>query len=130
LPPRTNHCAADATANCGSGRSGLTLDPYGNILPCVALRRPAGNILETDDLESLWRTSPVLNGVRDLAVDARQKLDKHENGKYFTFCMGVAETQTGDPLAIYPQAEINAKAVRRHYDLLQIEDATTGQKTA
>ena len=62
--------------------------------------------------------------------EARQELDKHENGKYFTFCMGVAETQTGDALAMYPQAEINAKAVRRHYELLQIEDANSGQKTA
>ena len=49
LPPRTNHCAADgAEANCGTGRSGFTIDPYGNILPCVAFRRPVANILEID----------------------------------------------------------------------------------
>ena len=121
VPPRANHCASEgATAVCGSARGGFTLDPYGNILPCVAFRKPAGNILEVQNLDQIWRTSPVLNKVRDLAVEARTKLDQHEDGPYFTFCMGVAENQTGDPLGLYPQAEVNAKAVRRAYDLLQI----------
>jgi MoaA/NifB/PqqE/SkfB family radical SAM enzyme len=121
LPPKSNHCASDrAEAVCGSGRSGFTLDPYGNIFPCVAFRRKVANILEIDGLHQIWRSSPVLGDVRDLAVEARQRLDRHENGPYFTFCMGVAEHQTGDPLALYPQAEINASAVRRAYDLLGI----------
>ena len=130
LPPKTNHCASDgATANCGTGRSGFTLDPYGNILPCVAFRRKIANILEIDSLQQIWRTSPVLQEVRGLAVQARERLDEHENGAYFTFCLGVAETQLGDPLAIYPQADINAKAVKRAYTLLQIGEAVT-QKSA
>jgi MoaA/NifB/PqqE/SkfB family radical SAM enzyme len=130
LPPRANHCAADgAEANCGTGRSGFTLDPYGNILPCVAFRRPVANILEIDSLEQVWGSSPVLTEVRDLAVDARRRLNQHENGRYFQFCLGVAEKQVGDPLALYPQAEINAGAVRRAYDLLQIGGATE-RKTA
>lgn len=126
LPPRANHCAADSTANCGTGRAGFTIDPYGNILPCVALRREVANILEIDDLKSVWVNSPVLQEVRDLSVEAREKLDEHPDGRYFTFCLGVAETQVGDPLGMYPQAEINAKAVRRHYDLLKIENAEAG----
>ncbi len=121
LPPRANHCASDTDeAVCGSGRSGFTLDPYGNVFPCVAFRRKAANILEIDSLEQIWRRSPVLGEVRDLAVQARRKLDGHEDGPYFTFCMGVAEKQVGGPLEMYPQAEINAKAVRHAYDLLQI----------
>ena len=130
LPPRQNHCAAEGGANCGTGRSGFTVDPYGNVLPCVAFRRKAANILEIESLDSIWRTSPVLNQVRDLAVEARRKLDEHPEGPYFTFCLGVAENQTGDPLAIYPQAEINARAVRRHYDLLQIQEPGPRAKSA
>ena len=123
LPPRTNHCASDgATANCGTGRSGFTIDPYGNILPCVAFRRAVANILEINSLNDIWGTSPVLNEVRDLAVGAREKLNGLEGGQYFQFCLGVAEKQVGDPLGIYPQAEINAKAVKRSYELLQIGD--------
>jgi MoaA/NifB/PqqE/SkfB family radical SAM enzyme len=121
-PPRANHCASDGSANCGTGRAGFTIDPYGNILPCVAFRRKVANILEVDDLRPLWDSSPVLNEVRDLSVQARQVLDARPqgDGQYFTFCLGVAELQTGSPLGIYPQAEINAKAVRRNYELLQI----------
>jgi MoaA/NifB/PqqE/SkfB family radical SAM enzyme len=130
LPPRANHCASEGGANCGTGRSGFTIDPYGNILPCVAFRRSAGNILVLEKLSEAWEDSPVLKEARDLAVEVRNKLDEHENGRYFTFCLGVAETQKGDPLAMYPQAELNAKAVRRHYELLQIEDPKPDAKSA
>ena len=130
LPPRANHCASEGGANCGTARSGFTIDPYGNILPCVAFRRSAGNLTEVDSLAELWHHSPVLNEVRDLSVNVRKQLDDHEDGKYFTFCLGVADVQTGDPAGMYPQAEINAKAVRRHYELLQIRDPEKDAKTA
>jgi MoaA/NifB/PqqE/SkfB family radical SAM enzyme len=129
-PPRANHCAGDTQANCGTARGGFTIDPYGNILPCVAFRRSAGNILEIDSFEEVWRTSPVLEEVRDLAVEAREKLDEHPDGAYFQFCLGVAESQTGDPLRVYPQAEINAKAVRRNYELLQIGESQVRRNSA
>jgi MoaA/NifB/PqqE/SkfB family radical SAM enzyme len=121
LPPRQNHCAAPgAEANCGTGRSGFTIDPYGDILPCVAFRRKIANIMEIDSLNAIWGGSPVLNEVRDLAVEARTRLNEREDGKYFTFCLGVAEKQVGDPLGVYPQAELNARSIRRSYELLQI----------
>lgn len=129
-PPKKNHCASEGSeANCGTGRSGFTIDPYGNILPCVALRRTVANILEIDSFEEVWTTSPVLAEVRDLAVKARDTLNKHELGEYVQFCPGVAETQTGDPLALYEQAAVNARSIKRAYELLQIEDPE-GQKTA
>ncbi|MDH3584854.1 MAG: radical SAM protein, partial [Phycisphaerae bacterium] len=90
-PPKGNHCASDGTANCGTGRSGLTIDPYGNLLPCVAFRRHVANVLEVDDLKTLWYQSPVLNEVRDLAVEATHRLAKQADGPFFTgFCLGVA----------------------------------------
>ena len=44
--------------------TGTAIDPYGNILPCVALRRTVANILEIDSFEEVWTTSPVLAEVR------------------------------------------------------------------
>jgi MoaA/NifB/PqqE/SkfB family radical SAM enzyme len=121
LPPRQNHCAAPgAEANCGTGRSGFTIDPYGDILPCVAFRRSIANIQEIDSLHDIWASSPVLNEVRDLSVEARTRLNQRDDGSYFTFCLGVAEKQVGDPLGIYPQAELNAQSIKRSYELLQI----------
>ncbi len=121
LPPRANHCATDGSANCGTGRSGFTIDPYGNLLPCVAFRRKIANVLEIDQIEQVWRQSPVLAEVRDLSVEAKRRIDSMEDGRFLTgFCLGVAETQTGDPLALYPQVKVNARAVERGYQLLQI----------
>ena len=86
-------------------------------------RRSAGNILEIEDLQQLWTHSPVLNEVRDLSRQVQVNLDERKDGQYFMFCMGVAETQTGDPLKMYQQAEVNARGIEQHYQLLQIEDS-------
>jgi MoaA/NifB/PqqE/SkfB family radical SAM enzyme len=131
-PPRGNHCDSDGTAICGTGRSGFTIDPYGNLLPCVALRRKVCNVLEVDDLRQVWTGSPVLREVRDLAMEAPKRLATHPDGPFFTgFCMGVAEKQTGDPHGLYAQAEVNAKAVRRNFELLQIGGGSgKGRKSA
>ena len=78
-------------------------------------------MLEIDDLADVWQTSPVLREVRELAMEATERIAQHPDGKFFPgFCLGVAETQTGDPLGVYPQIEVNAKAVRRNFELLQI----------
>jgi MoaA/NifB/PqqE/SkfB family radical SAM enzyme len=131
-PPRGNHCASDGTAICGTGRSGFTIDPYGNLLPCVAFRRKVANLLEIEDLAEVWSSSPVLKKVRDLAIEAPDHLAGHADGAFFTgFCMGVAESQTGDPMGVYAQAEVNAKAVRRNFELLQIGGGSgKGRKSA
>jgi len=131
-PPKGNHCASDGhTANCGTGRSGFTIDPYGNLLPCVAFRRVAGNVLQIERLQDIWHSSPVLNDVRNLAVEATRRLAAQPDGAFFSgFCLGVAETQCGDPLAIYPQVAVNAKAIRRNYELLKIGQGPGARKTA
>jgi MoaA/NifB/PqqE/SkfB family radical SAM enzyme len=126
-PPRGNHCESDGSANCGTGVSGFTIDPYGNLLPCVAFRRKIANVLEVDSLKPIWAGSPVLKEVRDLNLKAKQQVSRHPDGPYFMgFCLGVAETQTGDPLGMYPQAEVNAKAARRNFELLQIGSGSEG----
>ena len=93
-------------------------------------RRNIGNMLEIDSLEEVWKTSPVLSEVRDMAVGMSKKIAKHKDGAFFSgYCMGLAETQTGDPMEVYPQVELNARAVRRNYELLQIGGAK-GNKSA
>ena len=43
--------------NCGAGTGSLTIDPYGEVLPCVAWRRGLGNIRETSLREKIGRAS-------------------------------------------------------------------------
>ena len=105
-------------AVCGTGRSGLAVDPYGNIYPCVQLRRKVGNIKELGHLKEMWHTSPVLIEVRKTAVDVAQRVLKQAKAgdQCGSFCMGVAELQMGDATALYPQAVKNAEFRKKAYE--------------
>ena len=107
---------APGEAVCGTGRSAFAIDPYGNIFPCVQLRRKAGNIRELASLKDMWRNSPVLIQVRREAVEiAQETLKQAKNGDQCGFCMGVAEVQLGDPKAMYPQIAKNAEYRAKAY---------------
>ena len=107
---------APGEAICGTGRSSLAIDPYGNIYPCVQLRRKAGTIKELKTLRDMWKSSPVLIEVRQKAVEVAEKLKVEKNGGQCGFCMGVAELQTGDLTAIYPQVAQNAQHRAKAYE--------------
>jgi radical SAM protein with 4Fe4S-binding SPASM domain len=102
---------------CGTGRASFAIDPYGNIYPCVAWRRRVANIKEIGSLKEIWQSSPVLIEVRRAAVEVGQTLLKQQNsGSHCNFCLGVADTQTGDPLSYYPQAAKNAGFRKQAYE--------------
>lgn len=48
---------------CGAGASGFTVDPWGNLYPCVQWRVSAGN-LHRESVREIWRQSPTLRAVR------------------------------------------------------------------
>ena len=110
-------------ANCGTGRSTIAIDPYGNIYPCVQWRRSAGNINDVADLRALWTTSPVLEEVRRIALEIpKTTLKTCESGEFCSFCPGVAEVQTGDPRNIYPQVQVNSEIRKqKHSEYLAIK---------
>jgi len=113
-------------ANCGTGRSTVALDPYGNIYPCVQWRRSAGLITEVQDMRALWKESPVLNEVRRIALEIpKTTLKTCESGEFCSFCPGVAEVQTGDPRNIYPQVKMTSEIRKqKHSDFLSIQSKT------
>ena len=47
--------AAARRSACAPGVNGCCLDPYGNVLPCVALRTPMGNIRERS-FQDIWKS--------------------------------------------------------------------------
>jgi len=94
------------------------------------VREALPTTFQIESLKEVWDASPVLSEVRELSISARKMMDEHENAKYLTFCMGTAETQTGNPLALYPQAEINAAGVRRHYEKLVEKEPKKGANSA
>jgi radical SAM protein with 4Fe4S-binding SPASM domain len=113
-------------AVCGTGRSGLAIDPYGNIYPCVQWRRKVANIKDLETLRDMWRTSPVLIDVRKAAVDMAVKLaTEAKSGSHCNFCLGVADLQAGDAMAIYPQAAKNAEFRKEAYEAWKAKTGKT-----
>ncbi len=110
-------CDEPGGAVCGTGRSSLAIDPYGNIYPCVQWRRKVANIKEIASLGDIWHSSTVLNEVRRTAVEIAQKtLKETDVGQFAHFCAGVADVQTGDPKALYPQIRKNAEHRKKAYE--------------
>jgi MoaA/NifB/PqqE/SkfB family radical SAM enzyme len=85
--------------NCGLGRTTLTVDPEGNVFPCMQWRRvPLGNVREVP-LRELWRTSEERVAAAAVARSANDRLVA-EGGALatFPFCPALALQRTGDPL--------------------------------
>jgi MoaA/NifB/PqqE/SkfB family radical SAM enzyme len=94
---------------CGAGSSGVTVDPYGNVLPCVQWRRPVGNLHQAS-IREIWAESQELREVRELTRQAKGVVDGlGELGRGMSFCAGLANAETGDPLALYNSARETAE---------------------
>ncbi|MBW8875435.1 MAG: radical SAM protein [Acidobacteria bacterium] len=90
--------------HCGAGSSGLAVDPFGNIYPCVQWRWPVGN-LHSQSLRQIWQGAAGLAAVRELTTRAKGVVESHgPRGFLLNFCPGAAAAHTGDPLAVYPAA--------------------------
>jgi radical SAM protein with 4Fe4S-binding SPASM domain len=105
----------DNEVNCGTGRTGFMVDPYGNMFPCVQWRtRKFANILEIDSIGDVWHSSPILHDVRRIARDVTMTtLKEVEYGKVCGFCPALAELQTGDASKVYDQARLKGEAIQR-----------------
>jgi radical SAM protein with 4Fe4S-binding SPASM domain len=104
--PVTGKCSAkgDGQKQCGTGSSTLTIDPVGNIVPCVQWRRPVGNV-HRDKLKELWHHSADLQDVRQTSIRAREFVESHgKQGRLMRYCIGEAVSQTGSPVGLYPIA--------------------------
>lgn len=105
--------ASAGGSNCGAGTGSLTVDPYGNVLPCVQWRRPVGNLHE-ESIGSIWRGADRLAEVRALNTAAGAKAAALASDGAVSFCMGLSELETGDPLELAPSAAELRDVVREH----------------
>ncbi len=102
----------DVDKNCGAGSSGVTIDPYGNVLPCVQWRRPVGNLHETS-IGEIWRQSMELRRVRQITAEAKKMVDAEGgDGHLMDFCPGLADVHSGDPLSVYDSAREQVAALK------------------
>ena len=105
--------AAGPKKHCGAGSSGIAVDPYGNVYPCVQWRRPVGN-LHRQTLKEIWFGSRDLDEVRRLTERVKETLAAEGPGaELLNFCPGLAASTSGDPLAIYPGARQRREALEQ-----------------
>jgi radical SAM protein with 4Fe4S-binding SPASM domain len=96
---------------CNSGINIASIDPYGNVNPCVQLRLVAGNLRE-QSFGEIWRESPVMRRMREIAFSELRECQDCELLPYCIRCPGVAYLETGDLLACSRVARMDA-TVRR-----------------
>jgi len=109
--------------NCGAGSSLLTVDPYGNVLPCVQWRRSVGNLHE-QSITDIWESSTGLSEIRRITSAAPDLVAKRHgaDGGLMGFCPGRAELETDNPLADY------AYGIEQMRNLAQVRDEARGKK--
>lgn len=99
--------------NCGAGASGLAVDPFGAVYPCVQWRRPLGN-LHDQSIHEIWTGSKDLDEIRAVNSAARRQIDDlGEEGQGVAHCMGLSEEKTGDPLSLDPEAMRQGEILRQ-----------------
>lgn len=135
LPVQVGRLADDGLApaaaekHCGAGSSGIAIDPYGNVYPCVQWRRPVGNLHERS-IRDIWTGSPALAEIRALTVDAKRMVDGYgADGALLNFCPGNAASWSGDALQVYPAALGRMEAVKQVLHVASAE-VDAGQEPA
>jgi MoaA/NifB/PqqE/SkfB family radical SAM enzyme len=110
---------------CGTGRSGMMVDPYGNVYPCALWFRKLGNVRE-QSVPEIWETSQQLQEVRRIAAEVQKEvIPKLDDGEYMSWCPATAEAMTGDAKQAYRPVLLNAKYMRKAFEskpaLVQID---------
>lgn len=100
---------------CGTGRSGLMVDPYGSVFPCALWFRKLGNVRE-QSITDIWETSQELKKVRQIASDIQKEvMPAQEDAAFMSWCPATAEAMTGDAKQAYRPALLNAKYMKQAY---------------
>jgi MoaA/NifB/PqqE/SkfB family radical SAM enzyme len=96
----TDNLNIDSDFVCGAGISSLTIDPFGNVYPCVAWRRVIGNLWKKS-LKEIWHSKEAEKIIKvNKRAMKRKRVLKILKGEFF--CLGRAEVQYKNPLTIYP----------------------------
>lgn len=70
-------------ALCGAGSTGLSIDPYGNVMPCNAFHESMGNI-RSCSLKEIWNDAPFLKTLSRLSFE--DVCPQKGNCKYARWC--------------------------------------------
>jgi AdoMet-dependent heme synthase len=97
---------------CSAGHNSCYISPYGDVLPCVQMPIPAGN-LRRQSFQEVWFDSSPMNRVRAVRESELPVCSDCSIRKYCARCPGLAHMEGGDMLGAYERAcemaELNAR---------------------
>ena len=112
VPDGSAALAANASPSpekhCGAGSSGIAIDPYGNIYPCVQWRRAVANLHDVR-IGEVW--GGAFEEIRRETIEAAHVVAAHPNGRLLNFCPGLAEVLTGSATRVPKEMERVAEIV-------------------
>ncbi len=91
---------AETDPVCNAGRGKAAVNPYGDLLTCLEVREPLGN-LRDHTFQQLWH-SPQAEAVRAPRVRDLQFDTACGAGSFCDHCPGVARAETGDGMKPVP----------------------------
>jgi radical SAM protein with 4Fe4S-binding SPASM domain len=112
---------------CNSGLNIASIDPFGNVYPCVQVRIVAGNLRE-QSFGQIWRESSALERLRNLPFSELHECQGCELLPYCIRCPGVAYLETGDVTACSQVARMDATIRRAVLETKGIAGEPGGQR--
>lgn len=104
--------AAEPTAttkHCGAGSSGIAIDPFGNVYPCVQWRRAVANLHEKRIVD-IWAAD--FDAIRTTTTEVAGIVAAHPMGRLLNFCPGLAESLTRSATTVPREMERIAEIVK------------------
>lgn len=80
---------------CGAGNALIHINPYGYILPCVAIQESGGNIRD-ESITDIWNNGKIFKTMRNTKIQDLPVCSKCSHLKYCTRCPGLALLEDGD----------------------------------
>ncbi len=103
-PKSSGESDGDYVCNAGKGKCAITYS--GDLLPCIEIREPLGNLIATDFSE-LWQNH-IASQWRNIQWKDIEGADK-QMMSFCDHCMGMAKNETGSPLKMTCYSKMLAK---------------------
>jgi radical SAM protein with 4Fe4S-binding SPASM domain len=101
LVPARAHPVTDERFACNCARGNCAISSSGDVLPCISVPWPAGNVRDRPFLD-IWRTSPVFQRIRGLRLADYPSCAPCPDKSFCTRNRGAAFTASGSYTGIDP----------------------------
>lgn len=103
---------------CNMGKSGISINPFGDIFPCNLLKIKLGNCI-SEKICDIWNNSIKLHEIRKLCISNLFNCSMCDKIDYCFFCPGAALAETGNMLLPYDEA-CSIAEIKKNLNIQQI----------